>query len=115
MPRRTWSPRTSSTVTTISWPIMMLWLARRVSTSTGSPLRGWRPSAAAAKHTRARVGALVNALRSDRRHVTWRRGASAGDRERRAHAVAGAWKHDLRSLVREPIHDDWAQEVQRRV
>ncbi len=35
MPMRTWSPRTSRTVTTTSAPIMMLWLARRVRTSTG--------------------------------------------------------------------------------
>ena len=36
-PRRTWSPRTSRTVTTTSWPIMMLWSARRVRTSTARP------------------------------------------------------------------------------
>ena len=34
MPMRTCSPRTSRTVTTMSVPIMMLWLDRRVSTST---------------------------------------------------------------------------------
>ena len=34
MPMRTCSPRTSSTVTTMSFPIMMLWFDRRVSTST---------------------------------------------------------------------------------
>src|SRR6266508_2317996 len=37
MPRRTWSPRTSRTVTTTSRPIMMRWLARRVRTSTSAP------------------------------------------------------------------------------
>ena len=37
IPMRTWSPRTSRTVTTTSEPIMMLWLARRVRTSTGAP------------------------------------------------------------------------------
>src|SRR5439155_13802773 len=37
IPMRTWSPRTSRTVTTTSEPIMMLWLARRVRTSNGAP------------------------------------------------------------------------------
>ena len=40
MPNRTWSPRTSRTVTVTSWPMTMLWPARRVRTSTPGSFRG---------------------------------------------------------------------------
>src|SRR3546814_20515656 len=39
MPMRTWSPFTSSTVTTMSLPIMMLSFPRRVRTSTAPTYR----------------------------------------------------------------------------
>src|SRR4051812_33866153 len=64
MPMRTTSPRTSSTVTTMSEPIITLSPAERLSTSTGTPSvgRGGCPSLSRAGRPEHRGGSARGAV-----------------------------------------------------
>src|SRR5689334_10799486 len=85
MPNRIWSPLTSSTVTTMSSLMTMLWFLRRVSTSMVLP--------------------------SLERWLVAESSGGVGLAQRLARGVTGVGKHSLQSLVGLQVDDDRTEQV----